>query len=619
MKKITAFVFIISFFLFTSPNVSIAAEELAQRWVCLNAVLCSRDDSGCRNNDRGHSVRVTAKDETRPLPDATTYIFECLTVPAGTSGSGDTRICTTGSQSFDTEALGPAAGNNLPKLQASRSSGGVEYQFRGIVNSSDQTQASQKTQSTSAGTVGPFEWISFTPGGVPRQFFALNKYKPETIRSGTEGGQQQGTFNFETASKDCVSIAWDPYGKVFDSQSLEPIPEVNVQLLKKNTAGIFTQVDELGVTNPQTTTANGEFSFVVADGTYKLLPALSGYTFPTKQTINTPVYSDVYKGEEIRQIGKLEHRDIPLDSAVVGGRQYPVEVNFFHQTIGTSSKEVIEGVASHPLTKIRVLSAQYDTTSTDAVSLRRGRLLKEVQSDKTGKFRIEIDKSELQTGEFFGFVEWEKTDLTRSGLSLLKRFFVHAQETTSVKVEPILTYIEGYAYDGVGKLLPNSTVGVYLTFADSPYYQTKADGKGYFKITSEYLPFMPYKLRYLSATGSKVDVAPSKFLAQNLQYIVTSKVDVNQYKDAKGVVKNDIQPSGKTVSPPSSFPLAQNKLGGNGQQGSGASVRPQQNQQQSAMLLIVVLLLVLLGAVGILLGFYLYNKNKSPLPPPIPL
>ncbi len=209
--------------------------------------------------------------------------------------------------------------------------------------------------------VEPLEWQDYTPRGTGRKWLALNLIDPIELEMG-RGGQQQGTFTFEGALSKCVEIHWDPYGIVFDSQSLEPIPGVAISLLKKRDNGQFTLVkgaDVVSIINPLYTQEDGAFSFFVPDGTYKLEASASNFNFPNnplKLNSNySKIYSNIYRGEEIVQKGEIEHRDLPLDSK---NSPYiaPVKLMSYFPLLDKGSNTLIlQGRVSHPLTTIKCL------------------------------------------------------------------------------------------------------------------------------------------------------------------------------------------------------------------------------------------------------------------------
>ena len=145
------------------------------------------------------------------------------------------------------------------------------------------------------------------------------------------GGQQQGTFTFEDTK--CVSIEWDPYGRVFDSQSLEPIPGVQVGLFDNLNPQQLTQTTN----NPQIIQQDGTFNFLSKAGTYYLnvLQMPSGYSFVANPRLNAnygKAYSQrngspsIYKPGQpiVETAGNPQHRDIPLDPGNSSPSHFPV-------------------------------------------------------------------------------------------------------------------------------------------------------------------------------------------------------------------------------------------------------------------------------------------------------
>lgn len=602
-------------FLLTAPY-SFGAVQLSQRWVCLNAVRCDFAGAGCSNGD-SHKVKLTVKQDVKPLSNAQTYIVECL---ATTNG----QVCSAGNANQTVYG-----GGNTAALA------NIGYQFQGMFQTDGTTTVTNPVQSNNAGVIGPYEWRSYTPGNISRKFLALNYFDPSRTQIGNVGGQQQGTFDFDAASKNCVSINWDPYGRVFDSQTLEPIPNAQVTLLKKQgTSFVIMQTSDVmggDLINPQTTKEDGGFSFVVPDNIYKLSILRTEYTFPNAVVKLNPnytrVYSDIYRGEEINQQGRIQHRDVPLDHTGAG-KTYPLVTNFFYETnrLGTG---IIDGQTSHPFAMIKAYSVKIDPATAGQAEPRRTRhkLLQTLRADKNGKFNLEIDQSNFEPTEIFGELEVQKTDLTQYTSSskisdkivsyaqkILSLLQVHAQESTTIKFDPIPAYLEGYSYGPNGQVQSRMDVGVYVNFSNNPYYQTQSDENGYFKISSEFLPNMPYKLKYTSPSVTASNVSTSKFVAQNAKFIASNKIQINTYKDETGKSKAPV-PTGSSSS--SMDPT----IGADRGQNTALTNIPRQNvnnpatnstqSSSSSILLVIVIILVLLGVTVALLGFYMFQKNKT--------
>jgi len=643
------FVFAMFFIFFPIVNVSAQTAKNNEHWVCLKGVRCDLPGSNCQGSGAGyvsvHRVRLVSDPKTPPYPGQT-YVLECLG-----------QVCTTGNAAADTAIFGTEP---IKILEQSSN-----YKFEGFFKADGKTNENNPFNNPSS-TIGPFEWQSLSTY-TARKYMALNFVTPDQAAAGNNNTLQQGTINFETANKDCEIIRWDPYGRVFNSMTLEPIMNVKVFLEKKDATGGWVQyVDSFGKVqnpyrNPQRTDINGTeedgaFSFVVEDGTYRLrvVSPTTNLIFPyDSQKIHpnySKIYSDIYPGKaitgeevyEIIQTGKIQHRDIPLATrSATFVSTPPKRMEFFYNKI--NGKAIIKARSSHPFTKVSV----YTVIGDPPVRLNKLIFGKQVngdsQANKDGWFAVEIDESGFAKGEMFGQIDLERVDLTSTILSKnslwysrLWAFFksllmiesVNAQTDTSSKTtmnfQPIPSYIEGYAYDAKGNVLTNTAVGVYLTFSNRPYSETKTDTKGYYRFSSENLPTMPYELRYTSATGNITKTTTGKFITQNKQYFTTNKVDPYIYKDKAGnLIKIVNRPNNliidggtKLTGQPSSgggvTTGVQSSQGTGGGDGSQTTTPTFPTSQGNSLILVTVILLTLILVVGGILVFYMIKKNQTP-------
>lgn len=612
--------------LFLIIPISVSAQEKSQRWVCLERKLCSDSGSQCSGQGiGGHRVRLSVKPDVKLIPNSETYIVECLETKQG-------QICTTGNSALDNQLY---SRDNFTRLKNDRE---ISYDFKGFFNRDGTTRVNYPPplRSNNAGVIGPYEWESYTPSGIRRKFLALNFFEPQPAApAGASSGQKQGTFDFEIVNKDCVSIAWDPYGRVFDSQSLEPIPGSEVTL-HHQVGSNFVKVDEVvgGIfTNPQTTLEDGGFSFVVPDNLYKLVVSHTGYRFPVTQAarINpgyARMYSDIYPaltGEVITQRRNIEHRDIPLEPLDGRGKSYPLTVKFFYE-ITKNGKGVVDGRASHPFATINAYSVKLTPSATGGEPTRtRYKLLKTTQADRLGQFKIQIDQIAFEQSEVFGEIEGQKTHFTGAPVSrgsFLDKIItklvsvVSAQESVTIKLDPIPNYLEGYAYDARGGVIPNATVGVYLSFSNAPYTEVKADSIGYYKISSEYLPTMPYSVRYTSPTGTRSDISAATYLAQNSKTLESNKTNPYIYRDSQGQTPPEVNPtiSSRTSQTGSSSRSPADQSVSRGSNGLPQIIPGTVSTNQSNILLLLTIFLVFIGVVGLILGVYLFNKNRTSPP-----
>jgi hypothetical protein len=615
MKKLAIFLLTLSVLVFYVPSVRAQAAD-TERWVCLEAEHCWKDPNSCSAaaKGNGHKARLSAKPGFEPLTGTPTYVVVCIGTETG-------QVCTTGKSDSDLKVYN---NDNFSQLQSQ-----YGFKYEGLFKGDGSTPVTNPAE-----WEGPYEWGDSLPEGHMHTWFALNYWDPLKTVVGEAGGQQQGSFDFATAEKDCIKIGWDPYGRIFDAGTLEPITGATVTLqVKKNDVFVnMTAADLLGgnLINPQTTKQDGNFAFVVPDGDYKLITTGALATIDTLDANYTKAYSDIYPsvtGEIIEQRGAIVHRDIPV--ATRNTNTAPKLMEFFYQT-NANGYLVIEGRTSHPLTKLNVKTSK--VTAADPNTKTPYRTVETFSADKLGKFKIEVDQNKFEkTDEYtevFSDVELVKVDLRQPTVQggLMHKFLswinglvaqVQAQGmTTSVKFEPIPQYIEGYAYDASGNVLPNATVGVYLSFSKKPYATTKTDAKGFFKLTSEYLPNFNYTLQYTTVTGAKVNTKPSVFLAQNQEYTAQNKINPFVGKD----VKNNNAPTGiKASSSSSRSSLAANGFSGSGGVGRDTGEKAQNPSSPVAAQAFPILLVIVLLTVAVVVGIVVYLKKKQQvtMPPPM--
>lgn len=135
-----------------------------------------------------------------------------------------------------------------------------------------------------------------------------------SVNEGQGSSLQYGTFKFKQDTSKCTAVRWDPYGRVFDSQTLKPMSGVKVSLLDENKK----LVSLPGLKNPTITNSQGVFHFLVEPGSYILQPEPpEGYVFlkdPDLHLNYQKYYPQIYKPNEIivEYPGKTELRDVPL-------------------------------------------------------------------------------------------------------------------------------------------------------------------------------------------------------------------------------------------------------------------------------------------------------------------
>jgi hypothetical protein len=648
MKKLIGYVIVLTL-AFIIPQ-SVAAQTPPQANKIMKCVSAERCSNLVLLNDPSAQVKCPVMYqkhivEKRKLDDADGHMIylKTGTIPKGahlmecifrTEGQSDLVDCTTGISSLDRTLFGRDVVSELQSKLGKGKSGScndMAYKFNSLTpHNKPETVINQETQALDTVGTREFMWNGCTAENLYRRFFLIYEQTTQQVgeppvpsgqaggnntqpTNDTPGSQSQGTLKFPTPSfipspeenVECAApVLYDPYGRTFDSQSLEPIPNTTVQLDKKRDDGTYSivRVNEFigsNLVNPQQTDETGGFTFLLPDGTYTLNPSIAGYDFPSlagKLHYNAKrIYSDIYPNEtgvDIVEKGGAQHRDIPLDPKDGVGKSYPLKlIGYFYDVQKVKNKAVIDGAVTHPFAKVRGYSLKAKSTGT----AERYREVGTTQADKLGRFRLEIDQTKFEPDEIFGEFDIEKVDLRTIDQEQPKTQGTTAAVTRRVK--PILNYVAGYAYDTATKPLRNATVAVYVGSATIPYYQTKTDTNGFYRIDSTALPSIPYKVQYTMPSGSKLTVETDKIVAQNASYLVSEKINLSSYQGAS--VQSKTNPAVGTST-----------NGGSPTAGNSAASEAQPTQQSSNTILIAVILLVLVGTALGLLGIYLYKKNK---------
>lgn len=609
---------------FSTLLINVSAAETAPVFTpfCFVAARCDKTESGCSSagNGNSHRAKLTVKPGEGPQPNSKVYVV--VSVPTANG-----QRYTSGNADINTHLSYPAL---MP--------GDLGYQFEGLFREDGTTPINQTLTKplitngtgslfTNEGvSISAMEWQDYTPDSHERRFLGISEVQPQpTVDPNLGlGGQQQGTFELILAAalKKCIAISWDPDGTVFDSQSLEPIPGASVTLLKKRTNGTFSFVNKFDpndvptgiLTNPYLTIEDGGFNFFVPDGTYKLTPQIAGYNFPGSLTLNSnyaKAYSNIYPlttGVEIVEKGGPQHRDIPVDSVSGRPTYFPIKIIEYSYQSDRISSVFIDGRVSHPLSTINAYSVIPDPNNPDAKI--RYKLIKTVQADKIGRFSIIVNQSTFDKtkSEMFGEIEAIKANF--GGTS------ADTNPTPAVlKLNPILTYIEGSASNN-GQVLPGAKVELLLDNSTKPYYETVADSQGYFKVPSDYIPFMPYKLRY-SSGGVVASVTTSRFITDNSTNIKSKKTDLfyPQYNNPKinDSIKKSIAAYNNQLNGGNSGKTGGSQGGVPGNNSSSDSTTNQSASRNLVFIGIVLFIVMLLAIVGVL-GVYLIKKSQQNTP-----
>lgn len=481
----------------SKPEAKQFSSKANQALSCLNTELCSDTDPlrKCQPNTstatgtrRVRLVGVKQRKQTL-LPSQPTkpfWLVECII--EGASQDNASYLCTTGSSANDIKALGV---DNFAKLRST-------YGYTSTMYSQDGKAISQPIQSTQD-LLDVYEWETTTAKLTSSVFMAV--YDSDATGAATVGsssGQQQATLSFE----DACTLVQDPFGHVFDSHTLEPLPQASVEISQQDKAGTFQSLSK------QFTGPDGRYSFYVNDGTYKIAAAKANYTFPGLAKNLDPrsgqFYTNLYHGEDIQQQGNAQQYDIPLDptdkkAAEAFAQTNPIKILNYFQSVQKAEKNyVIEGQVTHPRSVIVVYANIPNTNHPGAFT--RGRALKRTEADNSGYFRLIFPLSAIQQHEVVGELEATKR------LNQMK---------DTVRLNPIMETVKGFAYDSHGSLVPGATVEVVTAVSDKPYFTTTADARGFFSIDAGNLPPVQASLRFVSLNKAVDTVSTRTFVATN--------------------------------------------------------------------------------------------------------
>jgi len=640
---------IAAFFCYNILLFSAKAQEnvdITVNYICLKRAYCDPgkpESSVCTLKD-GHRVQLSTDPQKKFPSNKEVYIAECVYYTENNQIVG---TCTTGSDNLDQKIF---KANNFSVLSNKISyslSRNENYGIFKIENNQAKKINPQSFITNTSGETPVLEWQSYTPQSHERKWYGFFITQTQEDQQVGQGGLQQGKAKFPPfQDKDCATIAWDPAGRVFDAKTLEPIPNVQVMLLK-NYNGQFADArrSELTIVNPYITLEDGGFSFFVSNGEYKLAPFHPNYSFPINslneisknydQIYLNPRYGKpkepktlIYSaqtGEIINVLNRMEFRDIPLKPNNNVGHTYLLKVYSFTQQINKLTQKIVfSGRVSHPFTKVTLYKKSIDENGQETSEVFGSYL-----SNHLGQFNFSVPLSSLKENESITDPQFEKSDLTNLNFnqqslmkkikSLLTKIFkkVSAQQSNVVtlKINPILPRLEGFAYDENQKVLPNTKVGIYLSFSNVPYYTTTTDEKGYFQIPSSKLPNEPYEIRYQTEDKETIKLSTSKFLSQNASYLTKNKINLNQVVDEKGKVtpptkisptKTKTEIERISIYPSSYNPRSQSPVSSNSQNSSSSLT----NNNYNLVLLTVLILLILIITVFALIFFY-YHKNKS--------
>jgi len=366
--------------------------------------------------------------------------------------------------------------------------------------------------------------------------------------------QQLGSFNEpvptidinqEGLKEDCVTFYWDPYGRVFDSQSLEPMSGVKVTLLDDQ--GQPAIIDGPFKNYDFTKLDNGIYNILVSkEADYQLMvdsPLSHLFTSAVNLHPNfSNIYSNIYLPGDIFHeapipinptkdfdYSKYLH-DIPLVSK--GEPYFVPEEDVFVLKSTVMSADMgsfvnFKGRVTFPKAKVCLVGKESKKVFGNCVN-----------ADKYGNFLININKN--KSPQEYLYIIAEKIKLTEpviksNNIDISK---INFGDENLTGYEPILNYVEGYAYDETGQPIPNAKITVKLKDGNENFYTTTADTTGYFTIYGKNLPFPEYYFEVNDNKGSTPRVlTTSDFVKTNKSFLVNQSLNLmNSTKNNQPII-----------------------------------------------------------------------------------
>lgn len=320
--------------------------------------------------------------------------------------------------------------------------------------------------------------------GDPRNHMCMIGWKVPVTTTGSENsgdsssnpetantyGLEYTTFTFSAGQASCIAVYSDPYGRTYNDQ-LKPVPGADVSLFNFDTKEL---ISGFGIPNPVRTGNSGMFNFNVPPGRSYLQTSLTNAPVANIHPNYSLAYTEPYTYGDliVETLGNAEQRDIP----VIGGGTPVLELAGYTY-IRAGDHIMISGQASWPLTIVDLMQG---TTS-----------LMQMQSDKFGNFEFKVNPSKIDPKQEL-IVKLTEVDLTENPQAPATN-----PATDEVVLDPIPSYLEGYAYNEAGELVPFATVRIRLTLTDAIYYSTKADQTAYYSVAPRNLPIMPYYIEII--------------------------------------------------------------------------------------------------------------------------
>lgn len=541
--------------------------------VCLNMVDEEKNESKTKKSGSGNMLYFLKPGQDSANftvsgagfdPGAKVYPFLCVLKGSYVAYQGgrlsDEPVCSTGNYETD-KKLFCKPGENCPDNTNSIN----DFTLNGVSQEGTFTADANGSLTISGVLDKPQAHVQYIWYGGYFKGESMGTGGVTEVPTGANNTEQLGTFPLEkinataeNVKQKCVTVHWDPYGRVFDSQSLEPMTDIGVRLL--TSLKPETKYNLIRGENPTTTTPDGVFNFIVPQGIYYL--RLSNLPL-THQFVDTPnlntLFLDIYHKkkdgtsslylpdqpinelidtpeEQAKNEPDLEERDIALDPGSNKPYIAPIiSINSFQSS--NDYYTTYFGKSSHPFPIVEL-----------------------VRSDNQQVvFKQEFTDDEARYGYWQTNIVNDKIPSDTPLMLILKKnpkYFTDTSPDTSVEsgkvlFEPIIRRLQGYLKDdATGQPMVDSRVAVVVSATNSVYATVKTDKNGFFELPAKQLPFLPYKLR-VTPVGSAVSLTKSvsNFIKDNKVYLEEKKINpmIADEKEFKAFVTETAKNAQKTA------------------------------------------------------------------------
>lgn len=415
-------------------------------------------------------------------------------------------------------------------------------------------------------------------------------------------GLDYTTFTFPIGAAQCTTVYADPYGRTYN-KDLKPVPGVDVRIFDFDSKEL---INLIGIVNPVRTAIDGLFNFNIPPGRSYLdgnVPTLTE-VHPNYSLAYTDPYT--YGDLIVEKLGKAEQRDI----AVNGGGTPVLELTGYSH-VKTGDHILVQGSASWPLTMVDLMQG-----NTSIV---------QQQATKFGNFEFRLDPAKIDPTQQITI------KLTEVDLTVNPQAPAANPATDEISIDPIASYLEGYAYDENGNLMPFATVRIRMKNTDAIYYTTKADDSAFYSVEPRNLPILPFYVEIIPAnnvpvvtgtggteitgtpnpsplvSGTPSDSTPGPSVQGTVVSIPEYARQNKEYHDVNVVDIMVGTKNGTKVDPVAVADTASAVFGGTegstetDQENSDAVPSAQETQQRYLTLLILVVLLLFVGTGAVLL------------------